>query len=314
MDFRLDDEQQALQDALAALCARHFAEPARASDAAWNAFADTGGFGFLLSAEDGGALAAAIAFEQLGAHLAGGPFLWTTLAAPVLPGAATGSMRVAGAVAAEPLVVEYAANCDVVVVVHPDRIEQCRTADFPAAVAGEPFDPLTPAATFTPVPRGAVIGDADAARTFRRAGALLAAASLVGVAQGALAVATGYARERHQFGVPIGSFQAVKHLLADMYVRTELARSAMYAAAAMFDDPRAGDLDKAIATAKLLAGDAGIANGRTAVQVLGGMGFTWEMRPHYFLKRAWVLEQSFGTGDEHALALGDAVAAEPAWT
>ena len=60
----------------------------------------------------------------------------------------------------------------------------------------------------------------------------------------------------------------------------------------------------------LLAGEAGIANGRTAVQVLGGMGFTWEMLPHYFLKRAWVLEQSFGTGDVHALALGDALGSE----
>ncbi len=132
---------------------------------------------------------------------------------------------------------------------------------------------------------------------------MLAAAQLVGVAQGALDVASAYALERHQFGVPIGSFQAVKHLLADMYVRVELARSATYAAAAVFDDDRAGDMTTAASTAKLLAGEAGIANGRTAVQILGGMGFTWEMAPHYFLKRAWVLEESFGTGDAHALAL-----------
>ena len=107
--------------------------------------------------------------------------------------------------------------------------------------------------------------------------------------------------------MPIGSFQAVKHLLADMYVRVELARSATYAAAAIFDDERAGDVATAASTAKLLAGEAGIANGRTAVQVLGGMGFTWEMLPHYFLKRAWVLEEAFGTGDAHALALSDAL-------
>ena len=108
---------------------------------------------------------------------------------------------------------------------------------------------------------------------------MLAAAQLVGAAQGALDVASAYALERHQFGVPIGSFQAVKHLLADMYVRVELARSATYAAAAIFDDERAGDAATAASTAKLLAGEAGIANGRTAVQVLGGMGFTWEMTP-----------------------------------
>jgi alkylation response protein AidB-like acyl-CoA dehydrogenase len=92
-----------------------------------------------------------------------------------------------------------------------------------------------------------------------------------------------------------------------MYVRVELARSATYAAAAIFDDERAGDITTASSTAKLLAGEAGLTNGRTAVQVLGGMGFTWEMLPHYFLKRAWVLEESFGAGDSHALTLSAAL-------
>jgi alkylation response protein AidB-like acyl-CoA dehydrogenase len=96
-------------------------------------------------------------------------------------------------------------------------------------------------------------------------------------------------------------------MLADMYVRVELARSATYASAAVFDDARAGDLTTAASTAKLLACEAGIANGRAAVQVLGGMGFTWEMTPHYFLKRAWVLEEAFGTGDTHALTLSAAL-------
>jgi alkylation response protein AidB-like acyl-CoA dehydrogenase len=95
-------------------------------------------------------------------------------------------------------------------------------------------------------------------------------------------------------------------------VRIALARSATYAAAALIDDPRAGDAVPAVSAAKLLAGEAGIGNGRAAVQVLGGMGFTWEMLPHYFLKRAWVLEQGFGSADGHALALADALAAAPA--
>jgi alkylation response protein AidB-like acyl-CoA dehydrogenase len=144
----------------------------------------------------------------------------------------------------------------------------------------------------------------------RLVGTVLAAASLVGIAQGALDVAKEYALQRHQFGVPIGSFQAIKHLLADCYVRTELARSATYAAAAMVGGASVDDAGKAASTAKLLAGEAGITNGRTAVQVLGGMGFTWEMLPHYYLKRAWVLEESFGTGDAHALALSDALELE----
>ena len=138
----------------------------------------------------------------------------------------------------------------------------------------------------------------------RLVGTVLAAAQLVGVAQGALDVASAYALERHQFGVPIGSFQAVKHLLADMYVRVELARER--------DLRGGGDLRRRPRRRHRHRREHGeaarrrrrrLANGRTAVQVLGGMGFTWEMPPHYFLKRAWVLEESFGTADAHALAL-----------
>jgi alkylation response protein AidB-like acyl-CoA dehydrogenase len=65
---------------------------------------------------------------------------------------------------------------------------------------------------------------------------------------------------------------------------------------------RAGRLD--------LVGVAGIADGRSAVHVLGGMGFTWDMLPHYFLKRAWVLENPFGTGSVHAARLGAALGEE----
>ncbi len=186
---------------------------------------------------------------------------------------------------------------DVVLVVADDGVETFATSALLEPMDGEPFDPLTPTLAYPALPSGVAAGGPEDALRLRRAGTILAAAELVGVAQGALDVAAAYALERRQFGVPIGSFQAIKHLLADMYVRVELARSATYAAAAVFDDERAGDVTTAASTAKLLAGEAGIANGKTAVQVLGGMGFTWEMAPHYFLKRAWVLEQAFGTGD-----------------
>ena len=200
-------------------------------------------------------------------------------------------------------------------VVHDDRVDRCDLSALTDAMVGEPFDPLTPATLVDRLPAGDTIGGPDEARALKLIGTVLAAAMLVGVAQGALDVAAAYALERHQFGVPIGSFQAIKHLLADMYVRTELARGAVYAAAAVSSARReygSAEMEKSASSAKLLAGEAGLANGRTAVQVLGGMGFTWEMLPHYFLKRAWVLDQSFGTGDFHALALGDALGAEVA--
>ncbi|MBL7494702.1 acyl-CoA/acyl-ACP dehydrogenase, partial [Frankia sp. CNm7] len=328
MDFRLSDEQLALRDTVVSFCKGHFDVAAVASRegkpadaAAWSELAGIGVLGMLVPDSDdtadgsGGAAEVAIAFEELGRHLCVGPLLWSTIAAPLVPGVDAGEIRVTGArvdpgLPGGPVVVEHAAESDVLVVVYPDRVERLEAADLPASVAGEPFDPLTPTAVFESLPAGRVIGDAGQAARLGLLGTTLSAALLVGVAQGALDTATGYAAGRRQFGVPIGSFQAVKHLLADMYVRVALARSATYAAAAMIDDPRAGDAVRAASAAKLLAGEAGIGNGRAAVQVLGGMGFTWEMLAHYFLKRAWVLEQGFGAGDGHALALAGALAAE----
>jgi alkylation response protein AidB-like acyl-CoA dehydrogenase len=322
MDFRLDDEQLALRDAVRSFCQQHFSlatiasrEGVPADLGTWRALADMGVFGILLPPErgglGGGATSAAIVFEELGAHLASGPLLWSTIAAPLVGDAVTGTTRVAGIdLASTPnpsYIVEHAAESDVVVALHPDRVTSISTSDLPPGSVGEPFDPLTPALAFDDLPGGDTIGSSDEAARVRLVGTVLTAAQLVGVAQGALDVASAYALERHQFGVPIGSFQAVKHMLADMYVRVGLARSATYAAAAVFDDDRAGDVTTAVSTAKLLAGDAGLANGRAAVQILGGMGFTWEMTPHYFLKRAWVLDESFGTSDTHALALADAL-------
>lgn len=322
MDFRLDDDQIALRDAVRGLSDRHFAlsdvaarEGAPVADPAWRDLAAMGIFDLLVPANDGtqgtGAVTAAVALEELSAHLATGPVLWTTITAPMLTGGETEVGRVAGVLVTGdldgPVVVEHAAEADLVIVVHHDRIERVEAASLATAIAGEPFDPLTPALAYESLPRGDVIGGPDEARAIRLAGTVLASAQLVGVAQGALDVAAAYALERHQFGVPIGSFQAIKHLLSDMYVRVELARSSTYAAAAIRDDERGGDAQHAASAAKLLAGQAGIDNGRAAVQILGGMGFTWEMLPHYFLKRAWVLEQSFGTAEFHALALGDAL-------
>jgi alkylation response protein AidB-like acyl-CoA dehydrogenase len=142
-----------------------------------------------------------------------------------------------------------------------------------------------------------------------RLGTVLSAAMSVGIASRSLDVARDYALERQQFDVPIGSFQAVKHMLADMYVRSTLAQSAVYAAAALLDDPSGGDASAPLAGAKLLGSEAAISNASTAVQVLGGMGFTWDMLPNYLLKRAWTLELAFGTADDQALSIGSALMA-----
>jgi acyl-CoA dehydrogenase len=110
------------------------------------------------------------------------------------------------------------------------------------------------------------------------------AAELVGTAQRALDGAVAYAKERRQFGRPIGAFQAIKHLLADRHVQLDAARMLMHTAAAAIDagDPRA----KESAAALVAACDAADATTGDALQVHGGIGFTWEHPSHVYLKRA----------------------------
>jgi alkylation response protein AidB-like acyl-CoA dehydrogenase len=122
-------------------------------------------------------------------------------------------------------------------------------------------------------------------------------------------LATEYSRKREQFGRPIGSFQAIKHILADCFTRQEIARAAVYAAGATLDQPDVADVDRAVSSAKLIASDAAMKNARACVQVHGGMGYTWEIPAHYYLKRAWVLENMFGTVDDHAENIADRIAA-----
>ena len=116
-------------------------------------------------------------------------------------------------------------------------------------------------------------------------------------------LATEYAKEREQFGRAIGSFQAVKHLCADMLVRAEVARAAVYAAAVALDGRSDDDPARAASAAKIMAGDAAIANGKSGIQVHGGIGFTWEVDAQRFWKRATVLDTHFGNSDEHAEAV-----------
>ncbi|WP_257133246.1 acyl-CoA dehydrogenase family protein, partial [Streptomyces sp. ms184] len=129
--------------------------------------------------------------------------------------------------------------------------------------------------------------------------ALLTAAEQLGSAARTTEAAVQHAGERQQFGSPIGSFQAVKHLCADMLARTEPARAAVYAAAVTGDPVE-------IAAAKLLADEAAVRNARDCLQIHGGMGFTWEADVHLHLKRAWLRAASWltGAGAEELLAAG----------
>ncbi|MFE0693177.1 acyl-CoA dehydrogenase family protein [Streptomyces sp. NPDC058869] len=152
---------------------------------------------------------------------------------------------------------------------------------------------------------GAVARTPAHAGRLRFEAALLTAAEQLGSAVRTTEAAVQHARDREQFGSPIGSFQAVKHLCADMLARTEPARAAVYAAA-LTGDPLE------IAAAKLLADEAAVRNARDCLQIHGGMGFTWEADVHLHLKRAWLRAASWLTGAaaEEMLAAG-LVAAGP---
>jgi len=330
MDFRLTPEQVDLQEHVRRYCADAFAlEHLAAMDgrgidrAGWAGLADLGLFTLRVPEAEGGLglgwVETVAVYEVLGAHLVPGPLVWSQLLAGIVPGVADGSVIVTGLADADegaPMLVEHLGLADAVallVAADPDGGEEAdggvvlmdavAATDAPALT---PFDPLTPVGMLGAVETAEWVLDAESAEAVLAAGAVLTGALCTGIADRALDAARTYALGREQFDRPIAGFQAVQHLLADMYVRVMLARSAAYAAAAILDDPAAGDLAAAVGSVKVVASDAAMANARTCIQVHGGMGFTWEMIPHYLLKRAWVLEQSFGTPTEHAEALAAA--------
>ncbi len=124
------------------------------------------------------------------------------------------------------------------------------------------------------------------------------AASLLGLADHMLTMAADYAKERHQFGKPIGSFQAVKHLLANARVKLEFARPATYRAAWSLATA-APSASHDASMAKAMAGDAADLAARVALQVHGAIGYTWECDLHFFMKRTWALSRAWGDARTH---------------
>jgi alkylation response protein AidB-like acyl-CoA dehydrogenase len=139
-------------------------------------------------------------------------------------------------------------------------------------------------------------------------GAVAVCADALGAAERMLEVSTQYAKERQQFGRPIGSFQAVKHHCADMLMAVEGSRAAVAHASSALDDP-IGDVDEAASVAKSYAGPGCADVCQTAVQVHGGIGFTWEHDAHLHLKRAKLDEALFGSTSWHRRRLAEGVLA-----
>lgn len=143
----------------------------------------------------------------------------------------------------------------------------------------------------TPRPDAPGVALPSAAVTGRAA--LATAAQLVGLGREMVRLTVEYVKQRHQFGVSIGSFQAVKHQLADAHLQMEFAAPTVWAAAVTPDDT------KAVSLAKAMASDAATAAGRAALQCHGAMGYTDEYRLHLWMKRAWSLAAAHGSAAWH---------------
>lgn len=275
MDFQLTEDQRALKGGVREIlegrfdsaALRHAADSAAPSldRALWRELGDAGFFSLRLPERDGGVglglPEAVLAFEEAGRALLPGPLVATFLAAGAVEGAAQGATVVT---APSGGLVPWLMEADVV------------RGDASGAVPLRSVDPLTP---LHRVPGGA--GKGGEGGVAASEADLLVAAEQLGSAGRTCETAVQYARERTQFGQAIGAFQAVKHLCAQMLVRAEVARAAVYAAAVTGDGTE-------IAGAKLLADEAAVRNARDCLQVHGGMGFTWEADVHLHLKRAWV--------------------------
>jgi 3-oxochol-4-en-24-oyl-CoA dehydrogenase len=165
-----------------------------------------------------------------------------------------------------------------------------------------------------------ILASGDAATSAVRHGLATAAAALaselVGLAGHCLDGAVGYAAERHQFGHPIGSFQAVKHICADMLTGVELARAAARHLADLLDAEAgatppvsADDLDQAVALALLKAASVAQEASAAYIQILGGIGFSWEHEAHLYYRRAGASAPLFGTATAHRMRLDPSNAA-----
>jgi alkylation response protein AidB-like acyl-CoA dehydrogenase len=317
MNFVLSDDQLALAGAIRALCAGRFAlerlraheGEARVVDAAdWEELGRAGVFSIRLSEQHGGlglGMAESVAvFEELGRSLVPGPLVASALASGLVDGASDGTVMVGSVtrpLSGAPALVAHLDALGTLVVVDDDGLALVDASSLDARPAERSLDPLTPMWIVNgDLPAGDRIGGPEGAVGWRYGEALLSSALCVGLAAVSLEMAVDYAKTREQFGRPVGSFQAIKHICADMLVRVELARVALHAAAVIADDPEVGNPIRAMAGATLLSVEAALENGRKNIQVHGGMGFTWDVPAHLYLMRARVLEHACVAGDELA--------------
>ncbi len=321
MDFDLSPDQREIKDVARELLTarspfpkvREAAEAAAYDPALWDELRQLGWPGIAVAQEHGGqglgAVELAILLEELGYACAATPLLSTATAAAVIQAAGSDEQRTrwlpglaAGELTAGIGTRELAADAEgAAVVVAIDR-EEVQLIEAPET---EPLVSIDPTRRFATVAgEGQPLGPGAGERVHAAL-----AAEVVGVCQRALDMTLAYVKERKQFGVPVGSFQAVAHRCAEMLLHTESARStAYYAAWAAGADPQL--LPEAAALAGAAAAASGVAVTAGAIQMHGGIGFTWEADVHWLFKRAQLDAALLGGAKRHRAALARHAAAK----
>jgi alkylation response protein AidB-like acyl-CoA dehydrogenase len=332
MDFGFTDDQREIQRTARDLLSeratparvREHAEARTVDESLWRELSELGWPGIAVSEEHGGQglgqIELSILCEELGRSLAPVPFLPSAMAAAVieqagaseqrerwLPGLASGETIGALGAARDGVaeLVVGGAQAQVLVLVEDDgsgRVVSAEEADVSA------FDSIDPTRSAARVEVSEEAGEAlgDVCAGLGRA--LVAVSSeLVGVCDRALQMTVEYVKDRRQFGVPVGSYQAVSHRCAQMLLETEQARStAAFAAWAADADPE--QLAGAAAMAKASASDAGRDVTASAIQLHGGIGFTWEADVHWLFKRAQLDAALLGGARRHRAQIASILA------
>jgi alkylation response protein AidB-like acyl-CoA dehydrogenase len=328
MDFRHDEDpllfQETVRDFLTKECTP---EVVRAiwesktgrSPALWKKLAEIGVAGLLAPEENGGMgfdeTTLVLLLEEAGRAALPEPVIGTAavavpllreiggaLAGEWLPRIAAGEAIVAVRHPVSPFV-EDAHVAELLLLAHgEDELHAVRRGD--ARITEQPAnDPARriASADFTPSPETRV-ADGERARTLLAAaldrGALACAAEALGVCDRLITQAVAYTAQRKQFGKPVGSFQAVKHMLANVKVKLEYARPVVWRAAWSVAQ---GSANRAthVSMAKLAACEAASLAAKSALQAHGAIGYTWEQDLHLWMRRAWSLEQSWGRSSFH---------------
>lgn len=284
----------------------------------WSRLADTGVTALLADEEFGGMGAGAVemvvAVEQLGRHCVPGPVAESTAVVPWLLSATGRGDLLEPLFAGQPATIAHdvlarraadTASCSTVLAIRGSRLSTATVRDTHRSV--------DPTRTVSDVEPDETVADDVDARRAGDLGALATAAQLLGLASGMLALATDHARSRTQFGRPVGSFQAVKHHLADVAIAVEMARPLVHGAALAVDaegatDTVPTDVTRDVSAAAVACGRAADLAARTGLQTLGAIGYTREHDLSLYLTKTRALLTAWGTPALHRRRVLEAIA------